>query len=404
MKKLLLLATSAMLCSHWANAQFSEFEQDSTFSSFTLGSNSNTLQIGGRISGYYENRDLKSGVTNLSHNGFAMKDGDLDILGKTSSKFIYEFHLSVLDLASAAATQNTADPAAPGIKAAYVAYEGLKVHIKFGFDKLPYSLSSIAPEHLTPMWSHSNLIGGDLFSRRDFGLTLNTRLLQNHLTLYAGAYSGMGENFFEYGNDASGTFQYVGRAEYSFTGKMKYRLVDEDVSVKPQFRIAINGRYEDKTQPAGQTIGVDAPGMYGTRIIDGKQSVIGGDFIFLYKGFSAAFEVHRLQLTPKDSTNSLFDGSSSKVNKGVINGGGFLTMVSYNYPKLNSVLTVSFENVNANDLVPGDQQWFSIGYAYLINGFNSCFKAEFYKPTLEDVNSNPLKYNSQFRIGYQLVF
>ena len=404
MKKLLFTILSVTLIGNFARAQFSEFERDSASSAFTLSSENNTLQIGGRVSGYYENRMLKSGITNLSHNGWAMKDGDLDLLGRTSSNFRYEFHLSVLDMVSAAATQNTADPAAPGIKAAYLSYEGFKVHIKFGFDKLPYSLGSISPEHLTPYWSHDNLNGGDLFSRRDFGLTLNTHLLRNHLTLYAGAYSGMGENFFEYGNDASGTFEYVGRAEYSLTGKMKYRMLDEDVSVKPQFRIALNARYADKTQPAGQTIGVDAPGMYGLRIINGKRSVVGGDFIFLYKGFSATFEMHRLNLKPADSTDPIFNGTQSKVNKGVVNAGGFVSTVSYNYAKIKSVFTMSFENVNANDLIPGDQQWFCVGYAYLINGFNSCAKIEFYKPTLEDVNSNPLKYNAQVRIGYQVVF
>ncbi len=404
MKKLIFTICSLVLLGDVAQAQFSEFERDSASSSFTLGSGNNTLQIGGRISAYYEYRDLKSGITNLSHNGWTMKDGDVDVLGKTSSKFRYEFHLSVLDIVSAAATQNTAGATSPGIKAAYIAYEGFKVHFKFGYDKLPYSLGSMAPEHLTPSWSHANINGGDFFSRRDFGLTINTRLLRNHINLYAGAYSGMGENYFEYGNDASGTFEYVGRAEYCFTGKMKYRLIDEDLSVKPQFRVAINGRYEDKTQPAGQVLGVDAPGAYGLRIINGKRSIIGGDFVFLYKGLSATFEVHHLQLKPSDSTDALYNASANKVNKGVINAGGFVSTVNYNFAKIKSVFTVSFENVNSNDLIPGNQQWFCLGYAYLINGFNSCAKIEFYKPTLEDANSNPLKYNSQIRIGYQVVF
>src|ERR1700744_2895476 len=105
MKRLLLLLLGVSL-SGASFAQFSEF-QNNAGSTFTLSSNNSTLQIGGRVSGYYEYRALKAGYTNLDHNGWAMKDGDIDLLGKTANKFVYEFHLSVLDLATAAATQNT---------------------------------------------------------------------------------------------------------------------------------------------------------------------------------------------------------------------------------------------------------------------------------------------------------
>ena len=404
MKKLVLSTFAFVAFSFAAKAQFSEFESDSSASAFTLSSGANTLQIGGRLSGYYENRTLKTGGTNLSHNGWAMKDCDLDFLGRTANNFKYELHLSILDIIAAAATQNTANAASPGFKAAYISYNKYKVRIKFGYDKLPYSLGSIVPEHVSPNWSHANLYGGDLFSRRDFGLTLNTRLLQNHINLYAGAYSGMGENFFEYGNDASGTFEYIGRAEYCFAGKMKYRIIDEDNSPKPQFRLAINARYEDKTQPAGKTIAVDAPGAYGIRIINGKRSVVGGDFQIFYKGFSASFEAHMMQLTPKDSSDLLFNGSLSTINKGVVNVGGIAVGVNYNWDKIRSVFSVNYENLNVNDLIPGNQEWLYFGYAYKISGFNSVIKLEYYIPTQEDYISNALKYTSQFRIGYQIIF
>ena len=406
MRKLILLTLSVVALSNVSRAQsaFSEFEADSSYTPFTPSMNNNTLQIGGRISGYYEDRTLKSGITNMSHNGWAMKDGDVDVIGKTANHFSYEFHVSMLDIVTAAATQNTAAPTSPGFKAAYMQYEGFKVKIKFGYDKLPYALGSIMPEHLTPFWSHNNINGGDYFSRRDFGLTLNTMLLQDHVNLYAGAYSGMGENFFEYGNDASGTFEYIGRAEYCLTGKMKYRMIDEDMSAKPQVRVAVNGRYEDKTQPAGQTIGTDAFGAYNMRIVNGKRAVYGGDIAFLYKGFSATFEIHKIQLKPADSTDPVYNGTSSSVNKGVVNASGYIGTVNYNWEKIHSVFSVAYEDDNANDLIPGEQEWLTLGYAYKIRGFNSVAKIEYYKPVQEDVNSNPLKYTAQVRIGYQIVF
>ena len=402
MKKLLLLTLSAISISFASHAQFSEFADDTSAIKMTMGNSS--MQLGGRVSGYYENRALKAGVTKMSHNGWALKDADIDMLGKTTSNFTYEFHISLADIVAAAATQNTANPANPGFKAAYFSYDGFKVNIKFGYDKLPYALGSIVAEHLSPFWSHVNLNGGDLFSRRDFGLTLNTMLMDNHINLYAGAYSGMGENFFEYGNDASGTFEYVARAEYCLTGKMKYRIIDEENSQKPQVRVALNGRYEDKTQPAGQVIGVDAPGAYGLRIINGKRSIIGGDCSFLYKGFSASFEAHMMKLQPASTSDPLYNGTLASVNNGVVNAGGYVANVNYNFEKIHSAFSVMYESVNVNDLVPGNQEWLYLGYAYKVSGFNSVAKLEWYIPTKEDVTSNPLKYTSQVRIGYQIVF
>ena len=398
MKKLLLFAFAV------ANAQFSEF-QNNAGSTFTLSSDNNTLQIGGRISGYYEYRTLKSGVTNLSHNGWAMKDGDIDLLGKTSSKFVYEFHISVLDLATAAATQNTNNPANPGIKAGYLQYVGWPVSIKLGYDKLPYSQGSLNEVYGTPMWSHANLYGGDLFSRRDFGLTLNYQGWKNRINLYAGAYSGMGENFFEYGNDASGTFQYVGRAEFSYPGKMKYQPIDEENSPIPQFRVAVNGRYEDKTQPAGQSITTnypDAPGVYGTRIFDGKQTVYGGDF--MYRGISVLFETDMMRMQPTSPTDPLYEGTPASFNGGHVNAGGYVTGINYNWQNIKSVFSVQYESFNTNDLVSGHQEWLYLGYAYKVNGFNSVFKVEYYIPTEEDKAQAPLKYTGQLRVGYQIVF
>ena len=78
--------------------------------------------------------------------------------------------------------------------------------------------------------------------------------------------------------------------------------------------------------------------------------------------------------------------------------------MNYNWEKIHSVFSVAYEDDNANDLIPGEQEWLTLGYAYKIRGFNSVAKIEYYKPVQEDVNSNPLKYTAQVRIGYQIVF
>ena len=411
MKKLLLLTIAATAISYASQAQYSEFQDNPAASAFTLSSDNNILQIAGRTSAYYEQRTLKSGVTNMSHNGWGLKDADLDFFGKTANKFSYEFQISVVDIITAAATRNdpsgNGNPGNPGFKAAYLQYNGWPVHIKFGYDKLPYSQGSISDVYATPMWSHANLFGGDLFSRRDFGLTLNSTVLQNKINLFAGAYSGMGENFFEYGNDPSGRMEFVGRAEFCYPGKMKYHIIDEENSPVPQFRVAVNARYTDKTQPAGHSIYTDepdAPGMYGLRVIDGKRLAYGGDAIIKYKGISATFEAHILQLQPQNTSDQLFEATPNSFNNGKVNAGGFATGLNYNFEKIRSVFSVQYEDFNANDLIKGEQAWLYIGYAYKVSGFNSVLKAEYYIPTTEDKASNPLKYTGQLRVGYQLVF
>ncbi len=406
-KKLLLFSLLAAGSVIVARAQFSEFQNNAAASTFTLSSDQNTLQIGGRTSFYYEDRVMKQGNVNLSHNGFNVGDMDIDLLGKTANKFIYEFHLSPIDLVTAAATQNTSNPANSGIKAAYLQYVGFLVHIKLGFDKVPFSQGSLTEKWASPMWSHANLYGGDYFSRRDIGLTLNTNLMNNRLHLYGGMYSGLGENCFEYGGDASGKPEFIGRAEYSYPGKMKYASIDEENSPVVNFRVALNARYMDKTQPAGHSVATDvpdAPGAFGLRIVDGKRSVYGGDFIIKYRGLSFLFETDMVNIQPTSTADPLYEGTATSVNKNKVNAGGFTTSLNYNLEKLHSCVTIMYETLNPNDLAPGHEEWLYLGYAYKLSGFNSVFKIEYYRPMVEDVVSDPLKYTAQIRAGYQIVF
>ena len=407
MKKTLLfsLLAGTFATASYAQSEFSEFTDNS--SAFTISSDKNTLEFGGRASFYYGNRFLKAGQTNLKHNGFDVKDLDLDMIGKTANKFTYEFHYSLVDMVTAAATLNTAAPASPGFKAAYIQYNGFKIKIKLGYDKVPFSQSSIMHEHETPNWSHSGLTGGDFFSRRDIGVTLNTRLYKNRINLYAGAYSGMGENFFEYGNDASGTFEYIARAEFSYPGKVNYNEIDEENSSVVQFRIGGNVRYKNKTQPAGGNVAAtypDATGTYGLSMINGKSTIYGGDAIVKYKGFSATFESDILNLQPTSTTDGLFGGTAPSVNGGKVKAGGFIADLNYNNEKIHSAFSVGYQNLNANDLLYGTQEWMTLAYCYKISGFNSVAKIEYYIPTKEDVTSNVLKYTAQLRVGYQVVF
>lgn len=422
MKKLILFTLTLLSLYNISFAQYSEFRnEEDQLNSITIGNKENGLQLNGRIAAYYENRWLKDGQTNLRHNGFAMKDADIDILGKTKNQFIYELQVSLLDLVSAASMGNTnnlqtqnASNASPnpqntGFKAAYMAYEGDKLpfHVKLGYDKVPYSQGSLNDAYSTPMWSHANLVGGDFFSRRDMGITLYKSLWKQRINIYAGAYSGLGENVFEYGNDASGKPEYIGRIDVSYPSRFKYSAIDEASSPIPVFRVGLNARYTDKTQPAGHSLTTDvpdAPGAYGIRIINGKKTMYGGDFIIKYKGISLLFEADLIQMQPADAGDALYGATPTSFNNGMVKAGGITTGINYNWKSIHSTFSVNYEQINGNDLIAGDEQWLYLGYAYKVNGFNSVLKLEYYKPLKEDVNLNPLKYTSQLRIGYQFVF
>jgi hypothetical protein len=423
MKKLLFSFLTVIAATGVAHAQYSEFGENAqeSASKYTISSDNNILQIAGRVSGFYQYRPLKSGNVDKKNNNFFFKDVDLDFYGKASNKFVYEIQVSMVDLLTAAAVGNSIanttaqagsntdpNPYNPGFKAVYFDYRGWPVHIKFGYDKIPYSQGSMSDVWSTPFWSHAELFGGDVFSRRDLGVTLNYRRWNNRLNFYAGAYSGVGENIFQYGLDASGRPEYIGRAEFCWPGKIKYHVIDHDISAKPTFRVAVNGRYTNKTQPTGHLINEDlpdAPGnRYHTRIFDGKKTIVGADMIFKYKGFSATFEAHRMNLKPTSQSDALYGGTPASFNNGVVKGGGIATGANYIVQKYKSVVSVNYENFNVNDLISGSEEWLYFGYAYKVGGFNSVLKAQYYVPMFGDSPQRQLKYTGQFRIGYQVIF
>ncbi len=419
MKKL-LFGLFLLAIGQSASAQYSEFRNnEQPPNNINLTGNNATLTISGRVSAFYKYRMMTAGNINLKNNGFFFKDADLDFLGR-SSGFVYEMHLSPLDLITSAAMGNTSNaaglngnaspnPYAPGVKAMYVSYEGTRLpfSVKLGYDKIAFSQGSLNDAYNSPFWSHANLYGGDLFSRRDLGVTVYQSFWKKRIRAYAGIYTGLGENVFEYGNDGSGRQEYAARVDVSYPAPTKYVTVDNHNSPIPQFRVGINGRYTDKTQPTGRSLTTDVPdamGPYGIRMVNGKKVVYGADFMFRYRSFTLFAEADYVNAQPTDPTDALYMNTLSSFNGGKVNAGGYCITANYNWKKAHSVFAAEYENVNGNDLISGKQEWMRFAYALTLNGFNSVIKAEFYHPLTEDAAQNPLKYSDQFRVGYQLVF
>src|SRR4051812_21968578 len=107
MKKFLLLSAVALQVSFLAHAQFSEFRNNENDpDNINVKSGKTSLEFGGRVSAFYEQRWLKPGNNNYKHNGFAIKDVDVDMIGN-SSGFVYEIQLSVIDMVHSASIGNS---------------------------------------------------------------------------------------------------------------------------------------------------------------------------------------------------------------------------------------------------------------------------------------------------------
>lgn len=395
MRKITLLTALLFLISFHSFCQLS----------LTSPDDKNNVSIGGLFSAFYNQRLQKPGYVNNKHDEFGLRDMVFDIYGKTTYKFSYELKVDFANLLADAASGGIVSPDNPGFRSGFVKYSGFPVHIKLGWDKVPFSQSSITDIYESPFWQRDLLTGGDMFSRRDMGLTLSSPLWSERINLYAGAYSGLGEYFIGNGdNDASGQPEYIGRADFSFPEKYDYKSVDINGSKKFRIRVGADVRYTNKTQPGSYNLSSKLMGAYGLNAVDGKKTAYGFDASAEYKHLSLQVEHDRIMLQPADQTNALFHGTQESFNKGKIFAGGWVTTLNYHCKAIKSVFSAKYDQENVNDLADGKQEYLHVAYAYLVNGWHSCLKFEWTRPLTEDKASDPINYTNNFRIGLQVLF
>jgi hypothetical protein len=175
----------------------------SSFAQLTLGNGKHVLEITGSLSTYYNHRVIKPDATNQNKNKdrFRLRDAQLQLEGRYKNILEYELQVDFVDLASSAT--GIIDAENPGLMDAYFIYKGLKfVHIQVGYGKLYYSRSSMVPFVYSPYWQRAELVRGNLFSRRDVGVTLMKGFWRQRVNLYAGVYTGLGELSLRGDNDA----------------------------------------------------------------------------------------------------------------------------------------------------------------------------------------------------------
>lgn len=372
---------------------------------YTFQSGDNTLQISALTAVYYQYRFMKPGETSLKNDKFALRNLQLEVENRSGNNWEFKFKVDFAKVISGGGA--AFDPENPGLSNAYVQYGGLPVKFKLGFDKLPYSQGSLNDVFSTPYWSRGILTSGAMFSRRDLGLTLSYPFWQQRINTYAGVYTGLGENIIYNGDtDPSGNLEYLGRIDVSYPTRYRYNEVDLVGVPIPMFRLGLNARYTDKSQPTAKNSlpSIDPTDSYGLRLVNGQKMITGVDFSAQYRCFSAQAEYHLISMKPKDPNDPLFGGTTSDFNNGKVQAGGLLTRVYYHAQKIKSTFSAQYENINVNSLVDGHQEWLSVAYAYNVKGWDSVFKIHYFRPLKEDYNSDPLKYTGQIRVGYQYQF
>lgn len=381
---------------------FATFSMHKVFGQLTLSNGNHVLELSGSVSSYYNYRVLKPGELNNKKNRFKLRDAQIQLEGRSGNNIEYELQV---DLADLALNSGSIDPENPGIMDAYLMYKGFKyVNVTIGYGKLFYSRTSLVPFIYSPYWQRPEFSRGNFFTRRDAGVTLSKSFWKQRINIYAGTYTGLGELSLQGNNDPSGQLEYVGRVDFAYPSRYRYRNIDTRHVPIPMFALGLNGRYANKTLPKGKAFPNNSVGSYGWRVINGEKLTYGLDFSFQYKGISAQFEINQIKATPSDSSDFLFRGYDMNQTKGYVLAGGYHAQLNYYSKTLKSIFSVRYEDFNINDLAVGYNQRLSFALAYQIDGFNNMIKFQYFNVLKEETSVDPLKWKEQFRIGWQYTF
>lgn len=372
------------------------------FSQLTVSNGNHILEITGGVSTYYNYRVLKPESDNRNKDRFRLRDAQLKLEGRIGNVWEYELQADFVDIAQA--SNGIVDPENPGLMDAFVVYKGLRfMNVQAGYGKLYYSKSSLVPFGFSPYWQRAQIVRGDLFSRRDVGVTLSKSFWRQQINVHAGIYTGLGEFSLNGDNDASGKPEYVTRIEFAYPSRSRYRDIDDKISHIPMFSLGINGRYTNKTLPDGREFPNGAAGEFGYKAVNGKRYIYGLDAHFQYMGISGQFEIHQIRVEPNSPSDALFQGLNEEQTKGYVLAGGYLAQLNYFAIDLKTIFSVRYEELDLSDLVPGKSQRISPAIAYQINGYNALIKFQYFN-ILNEESIDPLRWTEQFRIGINFQF
>jgi hypothetical protein len=379
--KLIIPFIAFMLLSHKGNSQFA----------FTKGNN--VFEVSGAIVGYYNYRFYDKGVTNKHDNKFALDFAEIKFKGVYEKNITYKLEANFAGLTPVDAGKSEFYIGSDFLREASIEYSGLRKYatIEVGYDKIPFSRSSLTEYDESPFLQRGEIARGDVFLRRDMGLTLSHEFLNRRINVYAGVYSGMGEMSLGGDNDPSGRPSFAGRIDYSWHARYRYSEYDLEGMPIPVIAIGANGSYSEKKITTGSN--------YSMETIDGKKKGYGADADIKYRHITAHFEALQFRLEPNDKSRLLGYPTSYFM------AGGIIASINYYYKEFHSVIAVRYDELNPNDLTANDTRaTISFAYNYLIDKTNSCLKIHYWHRLKKGDDSVNEWTEDQLRIGYQLLF
>ena len=368
----------------------------------TLGNGEHVMEITGAVSTYYNQRILKPDNNNKNKDRFRLRDAQLQLEGRVKNNIEYELQVDFVDLASFASGE--IDPENPGLMDAFVIYKGFPLFdIQMGYGKLYYGRSSLVPFSYSPYWQRAQIVRGDMFSRRDVGLTLMQDFWRQRINVYAGVYTGLGEITLRGDNDATGQPEVVGRVDIAYPSRYRYRDIDDKITPIPMFQLGLNGRYFNKPLPEGRTFPSFSEGRYDLKVVNGQRTAYGLDASMQYMGFSAQFEIHQMLINPANDNSGLYQGFTAEEAEGYVLAGGWVAQAHYFYKPWNLIVSGRYETLDLSDLVPGASHRLGAAVAYQFKGFDSMIKFQYFN-ILQEESIDPIRWTEQFRIGWQYNF
>lgn len=354
-------------------------------SQFTLYRGNSVMEFSGYVTTFYNYRFYSEGETDKKKNRFALDYAVFRMDGVHKKVWNYQLQINNAALFD----KETSDGF---IMQADVAYNTLndRLSIDVGFNKVPFSRSSLIPNVESPFLQRPQMARGGVFNRRDAGVTLRYAVFNKLINLYAGAYTGMGPESLSGENDESGNLEWAGRAELSYPARYRHKEVDLTDIPLPVITVGFNARHAEKKT----TSGIDYP--YQT--LKGKKLGYGSDVSAMWRGVTVSAEVLRFKMTPEESL--LLYGKPTEY----FMAGGVMVAINYYLKPLKSVLAVRYDEFNPHDLVKGDKEaTLSFGYNYLFDSMRAAMKVHYFK-RLKDEDAVKVWNEDQLRIALQLQF
>ena len=354
---------------------------------------------------------------NLRNNRFEMRNIQLNLEGRYANTWEYQMQVNFAKLLSGDAG---GDPENPVLMESSVSYVGSKyVKIKAGFQKLPYSRASLISYAQMPFIQRAEICRGEIFSRRDVGVVAYNSYWNQRINLFAGVFTGQGESILLGNNDQSGNFEFVGRAEFAYPSRYRYREIDDNKSPVPVVVVGVNARTNTRSNPY-----VSDSLNYGLKNLQGTRNMWGFDVSAQYMNWSAQFEYHLMNLRPTVMKDY---GQGLEKYTDFFNAGGFIAQLNYNLQPWHSVFSIRYDRFNSNDLVgsrkEGQDYTFGVGsitgqtydsrstqenlsfaYNLKLQGWNSVLRAQFTKRLKKDETLPGRLADDQLRIGWQYLF